>query len=467
MSNLYESIKDIALLHQNVNSFGSGDIFKLNDMKDIQYPMIWIELQTSDLNYTQINPTIRIYYVDRTLDDLSDSMQIELDSIQVLNDLIYSISNYYQILDKTTVTPFNQKFFDMCAGGYLDIQLSECADGIGITSNIEASTPNLLPSEYVEYSGKTLTEILNEGLGGTSDHYKLDNLGYDESGHIGFEREGTATEILSGHTETFNHSDIQLNTESRHTHSNKEILDTIGESTFDNLPTDDEKAALSSLKETDTAKFAGANLKSLQSVTNGGAISDVDYSWFKGVYSTLTDKLVSSWIGGLVNYVKALAGRVGLLEDSDILKYVVPVDSNIIELTTDKNGNNLNITSDFSIELLICGGGLAGNVGTIFLNEITADGTYYNSYHNSSPYNGINYRCGDIFHKVLVDVKFTDNIIAWVSQSGGINSDNTYTIQFHTGKSLINVPHISKFTIKESLGSKTILAGSIIKIKKK
>lgn len=159
--------------------------------------------------------------------------------------------------------------------------------------------------------------------------------------------------------------------------------------------------------------------------------------------------------------------RLGLLEDKYILKYVVPVDSNIIELTTDKNGNNLNITSDFSIELLICGGGMTGNVGTIFLNEITADGTYYNAYGNLSGYNGINYRCGSIFHKTLVDVKFTDNIIAWVSQSGGVNSDNTSLVQFHAGNSLINVPHISKFTIKESLGSKTILAGSIITIKKK
>lgn len=184
MSNLYESIKDIALLHQNVNSFGSGDIFKLNDMKDIQYPMIWIELQTSDLNYTQINPTIRIYYVDRTLDDLSDSMQIELDSIQVLNDLIYSISNYYQILDKTTVTPFNQKFFDMCAGGYIDIQLSECADGLGITNNIEASTPNLLPSEYVEYSGQTLKSHLDNLSGVYITSVNVDNVTIEGDGTV-------------------------------------------------------------------------------------------------------------------------------------------------------------------------------------------------------------------------------------------------------------------------------------------
>lgn len=184
MSNLYELIKNIALLHQNVNSFGAGDVFKLNDMKDIQYPMIWIELQTSDLNYTQINPTIRIYYVDRTLDNLSDSMQIELDSIQVLNDLIYSISNYYQILDKTTVTPFNQKFFDMCAGGYLDIQLSECADGLGITSSIKASTPNLLPSEYVEYSGQTLESYLDNLSGVYVTSFNVDNVTIEGDGTV-------------------------------------------------------------------------------------------------------------------------------------------------------------------------------------------------------------------------------------------------------------------------------------------
>ena len=161
MKNLFETIKDIALLHQSVNQFESGDIFKLNDLKDINYPLIWMELQTTDLKYTKINPTIRLFYVDRTLDDLSDSTQIELDSNQILNDILNTISTYYQILSISSVTPFNQKFNDMCAGAYLDTQLSECSDGVGITEDIVADEPNLLPSQYVSYSGDTLKNFLD------------------------------------------------------------------------------------------------------------------------------------------------------------------------------------------------------------------------------------------------------------------------------------------------------------------
>ena len=161
MKNLFETIKDIALLHQSVNQFESGDIFKLNDLKDINYPLIWMELQTTDLKYTKINPTIRLFYVDRTLDDLSDSTQIELDSNQILNDILNTISTYYQILSISSVTPFKQKFNDMCAGAYLDIQLSECSDGVGITEDIVADEPNLLPSQYVSYSGDTLKNFLD------------------------------------------------------------------------------------------------------------------------------------------------------------------------------------------------------------------------------------------------------------------------------------------------------------------
>jgi hypothetical protein len=162
MNNIYENIKDICLSHQLINDYGSGDIFRLNDLKDVKYPIIWTELNQTDLNYTQINPSLKIFYIDRVKDDQTDASEIEIDAGYVLNDIINSISSFYQILSISTVTPFNHKFFDMTAGGYIDIQLSDCSDGVGVVQSIEASYPNLLPSEYVEYSGMTLKSALDQ-----------------------------------------------------------------------------------------------------------------------------------------------------------------------------------------------------------------------------------------------------------------------------------------------------------------
>lgn len=154
------------------------------------------------------------------------------------------------------------------------------------------------------------------------------------------------------------------------------------------------KENITGLKETDSPKFASLQSKALQSATNGGQIPDTDYSWFKGLFAGLQDKFIFSWIYGLIMLVKDALTRVGLLEDKLILDYTAPADSYEIELTLDKKGNALNIDYPFSIEILGVGQATTANVGTIFINNISDNGTFYNSYGSVSGYNGINFRGG-------------------------------------------------------------------------
>lgn len=92
-----------------------------------------------------------------------------------------------------------------------------------------------------------------------------------------------------------------------------------------------------------TQEFAEVKVTALKSVTSGGEIADVDYNWFKSVYSDLVDSSVKSWIKGVVTFLKSLTDRVTRLEDDYILRYVVPQDSALIELTLDKYGNAISI----------------------------------------------------------------------------------------------------------------------------
>lgn len=100
-----------------------------------------------------------------------------------------------------------------------------------------------------------------------------------------------------------------------------------------------------------TQSFAEVVITPLKSDANGGSVADADYNWFKGVYASLVDGSVLSWIKGLVNQVKSLATRVGLLEDKYILKYVVPVNKTEINLSTDRYGNNFNFSEGDEIEI--------------------------------------------------------------------------------------------------------------------
>jgi len=98
-------------------------------------------------------------------------------------------------------------------------------------------------------------------------------------------------------------------------------------------------------------EFADAQITALKSVTSGGEIPDTDYNAFKSFFTTLIDKSVKSFIRGLIGWVRSLSERVGLLEDSYLLRYVVPVDCAFFELTTDKYGRPFNFQEGEEIEI--------------------------------------------------------------------------------------------------------------------
>jgi len=120
---------------------------------------------------------------------------------------------------------------------------------------------------------------------------------------------------------------------------------------------------------TGTLEINDVKANTLVSDVDGGSIPAEIYSWFKSKFTSLVDKLVSSWIHGLLFVTKAidealtslqstvseLDGRVDDLENDNgvILYYVVPVDTEAIDLTVDKNGNPLNFQDGDAFEIVI------------------------------------------------------------------------------------------------------------------
>jgi len=98
-------------------------------------------------------------------------------------------------------------------------------------------------------------------------------------------------------------------------------------------------------------EFADTAITELKSESEGGIVPDDDYNAFKSFFTTLIDKSVKSFIHGLIGWVRSLSERVGLLEDSYLLRYVVPVDCAFFELTTDKYGRPFNFQEGEEIEI--------------------------------------------------------------------------------------------------------------------
>ena len=107
--------------------------------------------------------------------------------------------------------------------------------------------------------------------------------------------------------------------------------------------------SITGLKVTDSPEFADTQITTLAAEAT---YTPTVWTYLVGLFTTVPKSalqhLVKLW--GVVNN---LAVRVGLLEDKYILRYVVPVNTNYIDLTLDKNGNAINIAEGETFEIII------------------------------------------------------------------------------------------------------------------
>ena len=153
------------------------------------------------------------------------------------------------------------------------------------------------------------------------------------------ENTGVAAGLIETHKSTYDHSKLA-------------VIKTDGDG--DLFLADDgdykgiSKENIIGLTVDDSPEFADTQITGLNSVTNGGSITDAIYNWFKGVFPSLVDSSVKSYIIGLLTVVKDLATRVGVLEDNVILNYATAQAITSLSITQDKNGNALNLV-DFDV----------------------------------------------------------------------------------------------------------------------
>ena len=153
---------------------------------------------------------------------------------------------------------------------------------------------------------------------------------------------------------------------------------------------------------TGTLEINDVKANTLSSAETGGSIPPEIYSWFKDKFALLVDKLLSSWVHGLIFITKAIDealtslqstvsehvkrlevidGRLDAIDDKLIVNYVVPVDTTAIELTVDKNGNAFNFVEGDIVEVLMYGkSDSTGFYNALFLrpNNVYENEYYYN-----------------------------------------------------------------------------------------
>ncbi len=139
-------LNSLASAHQQIKTFGEGDVWEIGSSSAIQYPLLWAVPQPSSTAQKLLNMKFSLIFADildpdksNEQDVLSDTLQIALDILAQLNNPDYS-DNF--ILDpNATLTPFTEKFDDDVAGWKADINIK-----INFLSDRCAVPSTLLPA---------------------------------------------------------------------------------------------------------------------------------------------------------------------------------------------------------------------------------------------------------------------------------------------------------------------------------
>lgn len=132
---LIDRIIGIAIDQEGINQAGEGDIYEINNMPDVQYPIFWVSSTESHTEYDNyFLYTLTFYYVDRLIASSNhaysnDNAHIVSSGMMVISNIIKklrTVDDIYSIDNQISYTSFNDTdvFADKCAGVYCNVNIA-------------------------------------------------------------------------------------------------------------------------------------------------------------------------------------------------------------------------------------------------------------------------------------------------------------------------------------------------------
>lgn len=124
---LITRIKDIAIAQPEVNTIVENDIFRLNEMADVEYDVFAYTQgeHTSSAERDSITYNFTFFFVGLLADDRENMNELQSKAIEVLDNILYALYNDGDItIGSYSFQPFNRRFMDDCAGCWVDVAIT-------------------------------------------------------------------------------------------------------------------------------------------------------------------------------------------------------------------------------------------------------------------------------------------------------------------------------------------------------
>lgn len=133
---LIEALKECFLDEPNINWVGIKDIYELNSKPDIDYGIGYITQNPHTLREDTFVYSLNLFYIDRWDESEENQLLVHNKAYLALSNILNRFNDRYPevaIRYNGTITPFYQRFKDLCCGAFLTIQIEvprlyECYD---------------------------------------------------------------------------------------------------------------------------------------------------------------------------------------------------------------------------------------------------------------------------------------------------------------------------------------------------
>lgn len=124
---LIQGIERIAGAQPAVRTLIPNDIFRLNEDPAVRFGAFCVSAGRASQSRTgeQITYSFTLYYADRLTDDKENTRDVQSTAIDVITNVINGIREELRAeVASVGIQPFTQRFAQMCAGAYAEIQVT-------------------------------------------------------------------------------------------------------------------------------------------------------------------------------------------------------------------------------------------------------------------------------------------------------------------------------------------------------
>jgi hypothetical protein len=128
-----EDMRDIANAHEQINSFGFGQLEQLTmdieTHKEPVYTKMYVIPETTVLNQNELTINLRVLIVDRLNEDYSNQRDAMSDTLEIIKDVftILYLSEYESVWN-AVVNPFIEEFETKLCGWSMNLQITQPFD---------------------------------------------------------------------------------------------------------------------------------------------------------------------------------------------------------------------------------------------------------------------------------------------------------------------------------------------------